>query len=45
VLFGLAFALGGAQCLRARESWRTLAILLAAVTAYTVVAGVSLALG
>ncbi|WP_327044955.1 hypothetical protein OG320_24885 [Microbispora sp. NBC_01189] len=45
VLLGLAFALGGAQCLRARESWRTLAIILAAVTAYTVVAGVSLALG
>ncbi|MER7363818.1 hypothetical protein [Nonomuraea wenchangensis] len=45
VLFGLAFSLGGAQCLRAREGWRTLAIILAAVAAYTIVAGVSLALG
>lgn len=45
VLFGLAFAFGGAQCLRAREGWRTLAIILATVTAYTIVAGVSLGLG
>jgi hypothetical protein len=45
VLVGLALALGGGQCLRAREGWRTLAIILAAVAAYLVLAGVSLALG
>jgi hypothetical protein len=45
VLFGLAAAVGGVQCLRAREGWRTLAIILAAVTAYAFLAGVSFALG
>ncbi|BDZ65398.1 hypothetical protein [Agromyces mangrovi Wang et al. 2018] len=45
VLYGLAFAVGGLQCARARAGWRTLAVILAAVAAYSVVAGLSLALG
>ncbi|GAA1801030.1 hypothetical protein GCM10009749_06440 [Agromyces neolithicus] len=44
-LLGIALALGGFQCLRGREGWRTLAVILAALTGYIVIGGVSIAFG
>ncbi|WP_157155490.1 hypothetical protein [Diaminobutyricimonas sp. LJ205] len=43
-MLGASVALGAWLCLRAHEGWRALAILLLAMTAYAVAAGVSLAL-
>lgn len=45
VLLGLALALGALQCLRGREGWRALGVILAVLTAYGIVAVVSIALG
>jgi hypothetical protein len=44
VLFGLLLGLGGIQGVRGREGWRTLAVILAVVVAYAVLAAGSIVL-
>ena len=43
-LFGLLLGLGGIQGVRGREGWRTLAVILAVVVAYAVLAAGSIVL-
>lgn len=44
VLLGIALALGGFHCVRAREGWRVLGIILAGLAGYAVIAGISILL-
>lgn len=44
VLLGIALALGGFQCMRSREGWRALGIILAGFAGYAVIAAISILL-
>lgn len=44
VLLGIALALGSFQCMRAREGWRVLGIIVAGLAGYAVIAGISILL-